>query len=80
MFTCARAEGASGRLAAAIVSSRLNKFCFTVETNQASAHTETRRLRLKSVWSIETFAVDEILPESFLAHFKKRIFFGDDLY
>ncbi len=36
----------------------------------------TRRLHLKSVWSIETLAVDEILPESFLAHFKKIFFFS----
>ncbi len=35
----------------------------------------TRRLRLKSVWSITQHG--EILPESFLAHFKKKIFFGD---
>ncbi len=37
-------------------------------------HVPETRLRLKSVWSIETFAVDEILLESFLAHFKKKKF------
>ncbi len=37
-----------------------------------STESTTRRLRLKSVWSIETFAFDEILPESFSAHFKKK--------
>ncbi len=45
---------------------------------QFERQVSSTRRRLKSVWSIETFAVDESLPKSFLAQFKKKNFFGDD--
>ncbi len=39
------------------------------------ARKKNKKATPKSVWSIETFAVDEILPESFLAHLREKKFF-----